>query len=323
MQPLRRLVIALACAALSGAALAQASFPAKPVRIVVTFPPGGSSDAAARLVAPRLAERLGQPVLIENRPGAGGGIGLEAVAKSPADGHTLVLASAGGLTANPSLYAKLNYDPMRDFAPVGLFGTSPFVLIASDTLPAANVKDVLALAKARPGGLSYASGGNGTAMHLSGELLKAMTGSFIVHIPYRGSAPAVTAAGAGETQLAIADIASAQPLARAGRVKLLGVMGRERSTLAPELPTLAESGVPGFEASGWFALLAPAGTPVAVVNRLNAELNAVLRAPELRQQFANAGLEPLTSTPQALAALMRSETEKWAGVIRRSGAKVD
>lgn len=319
----RFLMLALAAAVpLCGPAQAQ-GFPTKPVRIVVTFPPGGSSDAAARLVAPRLAERLGQPVLVENRPGAGGGIGLEAVAKAPADGHTLVLASAGGLTANPSLYAKINYDPARDFAPIGLFGTSPFVLIASDKLPAASVKDVVALAKARPGGLSYASGGNGTAMHLSGELLKSMTGSFIVHIPYRGSAPAVTAAGAGETQLAIADIASAQPLARAGRVKLLGVMGRERSTLAPELPTLAESGVPGFEASGWFALLAPAGTPAPVVARLNAELNAVLRAPELRQQFAQAGLEPLTSTPQELAALMRSETEKWARVIKQSGAKVD
>lgn len=325
--PMTRRLALIAASGLLGAALPAAvqaqAFPAKPVRIVVTFPPGGSSDAAARLVAPKLAERLGQPVVIDNRPGAGGGIGLEAVAKAPADGHTLVLASAGGLTANPSLYAKLNYDPVRDFAPIGLFGTSPFVLIASDKLPAASVKDVVALAKARPGGLSYASGGNGTAMHLSGELLKAMTGSFIVHIPYRGSALAVTAAGAGETQLAIADIASAQPLARAGRVKLLGVMGRERSTLAPELPTLAESGVPGFEASGWFALLAPAGTPAAVVTKLNAELNAVLRLPELRQQFAQAGLEPLTSTPQELAALMRSESEKWAGVIKRSGAKVD
>jgi tripartite-type tricarboxylate transporter receptor subunit TctC len=308
---------------LAGASAQPIAYPSKPIRIVVTFPPGGSSDSAARLVAPRLAERLGQPVLVENRPGAGGGIGLEAVAKAPADGHTIVLASAGGLTANPSLYPKLNYDPVRDFAPITLFGTSPFVLIGSDKLAASSVKDVIALAKARPGQLSYASGGNGTAMHLSGELLKSMTGSFIVHIPYRGSAPAVAAVASGETQLAIADIASAQGLAKSGRVKLLGVMGRQRSSLAPELPTLAESGVPGFESSGWFALLAPAGTPASVVARLNAEVTAVLRLPDVRQQFAVAGLEPLTSSSEELARLIKSETDKWAGVIKSSGAKID
>ena len=323
MQISRRSLVALATAsAFGGGALAQA-WPTRPVRLVVTFPPGGSSDAAARLVAPRLAERLGQPVVVENRPGAGGGVGLEAVAKAPADGHTIVLASAGGLTANPTLYPKLAYDPVKDFAPIGLFGTSPFVLIASDKLPVRDIKELIVLAKSRPGGLSYASGGNGTAMHLAGELLKTMTGTFMVHIPYRGSGPAVMAAGAGDAQLAIADIASAQPLVRSGRVKLLGVMGSQRSALAPELPTLAEAGVPGYEASGWFALLAPAGTPAAVVQKLNADLNTVLRLPEVRQQFAQAGLEPLTSTPQELAALMKTETEKWAGVIRRSGAKVD
>jgi tripartite-type tricarboxylate transporter receptor subunit TctC len=326
MKAFRRVLLALACAIAPAAALAQSpapAWPTKPVRIVVTFPPGGSSDLSARLVAPKLAERLGQPVVVENRPGAGGGIGLEAVAKAAADGYTIVLASAGGLTANPSLYPKLAYDPVRDFAPIGLFGTSPFVLIASDKLPAASAKDVVALAKARPGQLSYASGGNGTAMHLTGELFKSMTGSFIVHVPYRGSALAVTAAAAGETQLAIADIASAQGLAKSGRIKLLGVMGSQRSSLAPELPTLSESGVPGFESSGWFALLAPAGTPAPVVSRLNAEVMAVLKLPEVRQQFAVAGLEPLTSSPDELARLIRSETDKWSRVIKSSGAKID
>lgn len=302
---------------------ATAGYPNKPIRLVVTFPPGGSSDIAARLVAPKLGERLGTQVVVDNRPGAGGGIGLEAVAKSPADGYTLVLASAGGLTANPSLYKKLAYDPVKDFAPISLFGTSPFVLVAAESLGASTTKDVLALAKAKPGQLSYASGGNGTAMHLSGELLKSMTGSYMVHIPYRGTGPAVLAAMSGETQLAIADIASVQQQAKGGRIKLVAVMGKERSPLAPDIPTLAESGVPGYESSGWFAVLAPAGTPPAIVQRLNTELTAVLRLPEIKASFLASGLEPLPSTSDELAQLMKSETGKWAKVIETSGAKID
>jgi len=316
-------LMALALAmVLPAAAFAQA-WPSRPVRLVVSFPPGGSTDTAARIVAPRLAERLGQQVIVENKPGAGGGVGIEAVAKSPADGYTLVLTGAGGLTANPSLYRKLNYDPIKDLAPVGTFGTSPFVLIAHESLPAASLKDVVALAKAKPGGLTYASGGNGTAMHLTGELIKSTTGSFIVHVPYRGTGPAVLATMGGETELAIADLASVRQQARGGRIKLLGVTSRERSALAPELPTLAESGAPGLEAVGWFAVLAPAGTPAPVIQRLSRELNAVLRLPEVREQFANAGLEPLPGTPAALTELMVRETAKWAAVIKRSGATVD
>lgn len=330
MSMTRRLILAaslLAAAAAPVAAVAQtaapANWPSKPIRLVVTFPPGGSSDAAARLVAPRLAERLGQPVVIENKPGAGGGIGLEFVAKTPGDGYTLVLASAGGLTANPSLYKQLGYDPAKDFAPVTLFGTSPFVLMANPSLPASNVGDLLKLAKSQPGRLSYASGGNGTAMHLSGELLKAMGQVNIVHIPYKGSGPALTAVMAGDTQLAIADITTVAGQLKSGRVKILGVLSKERSTLAPDLPTLNETGLRGFESSGWFAILAPAATPAAVVQRLNAEITAVLRSPEIRERFAAAGLEPLPSTPEELTALMKSETPKWARVIRESGASVD
>lgn len=330
MSMTRRLILAaslLAAAAAPVAAVAQtaapANWPSKPIRLVVTFPPGGSSDAAARLVAPRLAERLGQPVVIENKPGAGGGIGLEFVAKTPGDGYTLVLASAGGLTANPSLYKQLGYDPAKDFAPVTLFGTSPFVLMANPSLPASNVGDLLKLAKIQPGRLSYASGGNGTAMHLSGELLKAMGQVNIVHIPYKGSGPALTAVMAGDTQLAIADITTVAGQLKSGRVKILGVLSKERSTLAPDLPTLNETGLRGFESSGWFAILAPAATPAAVVQRLNAEITAVLRSPEIRERFAAAGLEPLPSTPEELSALMKSETPKWARVIRESGASVD
>ncbi len=305
-------------------ALGQAKpWPSSPVRLVVTFPAGGSSDAAARIVAPRLAERLGQPVVVDNKPGAGGGLGLGLVAKAPADGYTIVLASAGGLTANPSLYKSLSYQPERDFAPVSLFGTSPFVLVASTALPASSVRDVVTLARQEPGKLTYASGGSGTAMHLSGELLKSMTQVQITHVPYKGSAPAILAVMSGETSLAIADITTIQPQIKSGRLKVLGVMSKERSSLAPEMPTLAETGVPGYEASGWFAILAPAGTPPAIVQRLNAELTAVLRSPEVRERFSAAGLEPLPSSPEELAQLMKTETQKWAKVIRESGATVD
>ncbi|MBI2725070.1 MAG: tripartite tricarboxylate transporter substrate binding protein [Polaromonas sp.] len=322
---IRRAITLLGLAGIASLAHAQpaASWPTKPIRLVVTFPAGGSSDAAARIVAPRLAERLGQPVVIDNRPGAGGGLGLDLVAKAPADGYTIVLASAGGLTANPTLYPNLAYNPARDFAPITLFGTSPFVLVANPSLPASNAKELVALAKAQVGKLSYASGGSGTAMHLSGELLKSMTGSYILHVPYRGSAPAVLAVMSGETSLAIADIASIQPQLKSGRLKVIGVMGKERSGLAPEMPTLAESGVPGYDASGWFAILAPSGTPPAVVARLNTEITAVLRLPEIRERFAAAALEPLTSTPEQLGQLMKTETVKWAAVIKQSGARVD
>lgn len=324
----RRLVLT-ACLAATAAAPAFAqpgpsgNWPTKPVRLVVTFPPGGSSDAAARIVAPRLAERLGQPVVIDNRPGAGGGVGLDLVAKAPADGYTIILASAGGLTANPSLYKQLNYDPARDFAPITLFGTSPFVLLAHPSVQATTVGDVLKLAKSQPGRLSYASGGNGTAMHLSGELLKSMGQARIVHIPYRGSGPALVAVMAGDTQLAIADVTTVGSHLKSGRVKVLGVLSKDRSALVPDLPTLNETGLQGFESSGWFAILAPAATPAPIVQRLNAEITAVLRMPEVRERFAAAGLEPLPSTPAELGALMKSETQKWGRVIRESGATVD
>jgi tripartite-type tricarboxylate transporter receptor subunit TctC len=318
------LAAALSCITLSALAQAPAAdYPTKPIRLVVTFPPGGSSDAGARIVAPKLAERLGQPVVIDNKPGAGGGLGLELVAKAPADGYTIVLASAGGLTANPSLYKKLNYNPEKDFAPVTLFGTSPFVMVAAAQVPVRTARDVVALAKKEPGKLSYASGGTGTAMHLSGELFKAVTKTFIVHVPYRGSGPAALAVMAGETQLGIADLATILPQLKSGRMKAVGVLSKARSPLAPEIPTLAESGVPGYESNGWFAILAPAGTPPAIVNRLNTELNAVLRSPEIRERFATAWLEPLPSTPLELSELMKSETVKWAKVIKDSGATAD
>ena len=322
MQAWRRLALATWMGLWAWMAVAQ-EWPTKPIRLVVTFPPGGSSDAAARIVAPRLAERLGQPVVVDNRPGAGGGVGLDLVAKSPADGYTIVLASAGGLTANPSLYKSLPYDPARDFAPITLFGTSPFVLLANPALPVSNVADVLKLASSQPGRLSYASGGNGTAMHLSGELLKSMGRVHIVHIPYRGSGPALMAVMGGETQLAVADITTAAAQIKSGRVKVLGVMGKDRSPLAPDMPTLSETGLRGYDSAGWFGILAPANTPPAVVQRLNTEITAVLRSADVRERFAAAGLEPLPSSSEDMAALMKSEAQKWSRVIKESGASVD
>jgi tripartite-type tricarboxylate transporter receptor subunit TctC len=319
----RTLLATLALLAAAPAVLAADAWPNKPIRLIVPFPPGGSSDIAARLVAPKLAQALGQPFVIDNKPGAGGGLGLEATAKSPPDGYTFVLAAAGGMTINPSLYPKLSYSPSKDLTPVGGFGTSQFVLIANDQLPARDVRQLIAQAKAAPGRMSYASGGNGTAMHLAGELFKSMTGTHIVHIPYRGTGPATLATMAGETQFAIADLTSVQQAVKGGKVRILAVLGAQRTALAPEIPTLAEAGVPGYDAVGWFALFAPAGTPPAIVERMNKELTAVLGQPEVRERFAVAGLEPQASTPQQLAQRVQDETAKWAKVVKVSGAKLD
>ena len=287
------------------------AWPSKPIRLVVTFPPGGSSDAAARIVAPRLAEKLGQPVVIDNRPGAGGGVGLELVAKAPADGYTIVLASAGGLTANPSLYKKLSYDPARDFAPITTFGTSPFVLLASTQLAASNVNDLLKLVRSQPGRLSYASGGNGTAMHLSGELLKSMAKVHIVHIPYRGVAPAFTDLIGGQTQAMFPGLAAAMPHIRSGRVRPLAVTGVSRHPLLKDTPTLVELGYAGFDAQQWYGVVGPANMPAAIVKLLNESLETVLKAPDLREKLSSEALEPISMSPEKFAQFMRADIERW------------
>jgi tripartite-type tricarboxylate transporter receptor subunit TctC len=323
---MRALFAAIACAAFAAVAAAQtpvAGYPAKPIRLVVPFPPGGSTDTVARVLAPRIAERLGQPVIVDNRPGAGGSLGVEAVAKSTPDGYTIVLGAAGGLAINPSLAKSPTYDPVKDLAPITLVGSSPFLMVIDPSLGAASVREVVAAAKAEPGKLTYASGGNGTAMHLSGELFKQMTGTDIVHVPYKGSGPAVAAAAGGQTSIAFADITSALSLLRGGRVKALGVLSRERSSLAPEIPTLAESGVPGFESVGWFGLVAPAGTPPSIIALLNREAVGAMQLPETRERMTALALEPWPSTPEEFGAFIRSETAKWAQVIKASGAKAE
>ncbi len=295
-------------------------YPSKPVRLVVTFPPGGSTDTIARIFAPRLGERLGQPVVIDNRPGAGGAIGIDATMKSPADGYTIVLAAAGALTIIVNFPNRPSYDPAKDLAPITMIGTSPFLLVSQESVSA---KEIIEKAKANPGKLAYASGGNGTAMHLSGEMFKLMAGIDLVHVPFKGSGPAVTAAAQGQPPLAFADITSALPLLKSGRVKAVAVLSKERSSFLPEVPTLAESGVPGYEAIGWFGLLAPAGTPPAVVSRLAAETGVVMRQPDIREKLAAAALEPWVTTPEEFLTFIRAETAKWARVIRESGAKLE
>ena len=310
------------------AALAQEpGWPSRPLRLVVPFAPGGSADVAARVLAPRLAERLGQPVTIENRPGAGGTLGVAQVAKStPADGYTIVLAAAGAMTISPHLNASLGYDPVGDLAPISGFARIPLVLIANTEVAATNTQQLVALLKSQPGRFSYATTGNGSAMHLGGESLKALTETFIVHIPYRGSAPAVTAVMAGEVQLGVVDLTSVIGRTEGTRMKALALLSKERSTLAPKLPTLAESGLAGlrdFDVSGWFGLFAPARTPPAVLQRLNTEISALLRTDDLRERFKAVGIEPMPGTQQELGQMVRSELANYAVVIKRANIKAD
>ncbi len=298
-------------------------YPSKPVRLIVTFPPGGSTDTIARIFAPRLGGRLGQPVVIDNRPGAGGAIGIDATLKSPADGYTIVLAAAGALTIVVHFPNRPAYDPLKDLAPITMIGTSPFLLVSETGFAQQTASQLITFARQNPGKLSYASGGNGTAMHLSGEMFKLMAGIDMVHVPFKGSGPAVTAAAQGQPPLAFADITSALPLLRSGRVKALAVLSKERSSFLPEVPTLAESGVPGYEAIGWFGLLAPGGTPAAVVSRLADETAAVMRQPDIREKLAAAALEPWVNRPDEFVTLIRAETAKWGRVIRESGARLE
>lgn len=322
----RRHVLAatLATAALPGVGTAQeAAWPSRTVRLVVPFAPGGSADAAARQLAPKLAERLGQQVIVENRPGAGGALAIQQVAKAAPDGYTIMLAAAGGLTITPNLNPGIGYDPLTDLAPITGFARIPFVLIASGDLAATNVSQLLQLARANPGKLTYATGGNGTAMHIGGEMLKSMSKTYIVHIPYRGSGPAAMAAMAGETSLAVVDLTSVRGQRENPRLRMLGVLSRDRSPLAPDLPTLNESGLSGFDVSGWFGLFAPARTPAPIVQRLNTEIVGLLRSPEFVDAFNKLGMETMATTPAELSQMMRSELAAYANVIKQAGIKLE
>jgi tripartite-type tricarboxylate transporter receptor subunit TctC len=310
----RLLIAALVILTASAPAHAQ-SYPAKPVRLIVPFAPGGGSDIIARMLAPHVAALIGQQVVIDNRPGAGTIIGAEIAAKAPPDGYTLFLGITGTMAINPSIYRKLPYDPVRDFAAVGLIGTGPNVLVVHPSLPARSIKELIAIAKSHPGGLSYASAGTGGAPHLAGELFKSMSGIDMVHIPYKGAAPATVDLVAGQVQVMFAGMGAALPFIKSGRLRALGVAGAKRSRALPEVPAIGEV-LRGYEAPTWFAVFAPAGTQAAVVSRLNAVFTKAALLPDVVQQMSEQGYEPLTSTPEELKAYVASEIAKWAKVIR-------
>jgi tripartite-type tricarboxylate transporter receptor subunit TctC len=298
------------------------SFPAKSVRIVVPFPAGGPTDIVARAMAQKMTEGFGQTVLVENRPGAGGALGSEAVAKSPADGHTLLMGTIGGLAVAMSLLPNRGYDTLRDFAPITQAVNVTNILVVHPSVPARSVKDLLALARARPGKLNYASSGNGTVTHLAGELLKLMGKVDIVHVPYKGGAPALTALMGGETDMSYENALIIVPQIKAGKVRALAITGAKRSALLPDLPIIGET-LPGYSASGWYGLVAPAATPRDALAKLNAAAVRALRAPDVAERLSSQGAEPVGSSAEEWGAFIRSEIEKWAKVVKAAGMKPD
>jgi len=305
------------------AAAAADAYPAKPVRFVVAFPPGGGTDIIARSIARKLTERLAQQVVVDNRPGAGGNIGTDIVAKSAPDGHTLLMGSAGPLAINASLFGKMPFDPIKDLTPVTLAASTPNVLVVHPSLKAATVKELIALARARPGEINFASSGHGTPAHLAGELFNSMAGVKMVHVPYKGAAPALTDLLGGQVQLMFSTMPPALPHVKDGKLRALAVTSAKRSPATPELPTVDEIALPGFEANTWHGVVAPAGTPAAIVARLNREIVAILHLPEVVERLSAQGAEAVGSTPEEFAAYIRSETVKWAKVVRESGAKAE
>ncbi|MCX7890874.1 MAG: tripartite tricarboxylate transporter substrate binding protein [Burkholderiales bacterium] len=315
--------LALAAGLAASGAAAQESWPQRPVRFVMTAPPASSIDVLGRILAERLKDRLGQPIVVENIPAAGGTAGTHAVAKAAPDGYTMGLAFNGPLAFAPYLYERLPYDPQKDLAPVVLTSSQPNVLAVNAGFPAATVAEFLAVVRAHPGKYNYASVGNGSSSHLAMERLKSAAGLEIVHVPYNGAPPAAASVAAGDTQMLMAVPTAINPHLKSGRVRALAVTSAARFALMPELPTLAESGVPGFEATAWNGIVVPAGTPRAIVERLNREVNAILAEPEVRARLHAAGLEPAGGTPEAFGQLVRAEAARWAPVIRATGAKID
>ena len=325
----RRLAAGAAAVALVGTiampvAAQTTDYPAKPVHIVVTFPPGGSADAVVRMLVPRLNEKLGQPVIVDNRPGAGGNVGLSVVAKAaPGDGYTVGVGAAGALAANVSLYAQMPFDPVKDLRPVSMLAAIPFVIIGHPSVAARNQRELIALAKAQPGSLSIAHGGNGTAMHLTAALFAQMADVKWLEVPYRGSGPAALAVLSGQVPLAVVDLASALQHIKAGKLIAYGVTSPQRLPMLPDVPTVAEGGLPGYDSTGWFGVVAPAATPPAIIARLNAEITAALNDETIKASMRNLGMEPTPGTADALEAYIKTETEKWARVIKTANIKLN
>jgi tripartite-type tricarboxylate transporter receptor subunit TctC len=313
----------LATLSATTSAQSSAAYPNRPVKLVVPFPPGGPLDIIGRAIAQKASEDWGQSVVVDNRPGAGGNIGADIVAKSAPDGYTIVMGALSTHAVNPSLYGKMPYDAIKDFAPISLVAITPNVLVVNASLPVNSAKEFIAYAKANSGKLAFGSGSNGSAGHLAGELFKVDTGTDIVHVPYKGGAPATQALLAGDTQFMFDNLANAMPQVKAGKLKALAVTTAERSKLAPELPTMAEAGLPGFDISTWFGLLAPAGTPKDVIAKWNAEVTKILNSPDMRDRLTAQGATPAPTTPEQFAAFIQSEIPKYARIVKVSGAKVD
>jgi len=317
-------LLALTAAALPAVAQAQTSpWPNRPIRYIVPFPPGGSADAISRMLAAEMSRTFGQQVVVENRPGAGGTIGVDQGAKAAPDGYTIFLAPAGAMAINLSLMPKLPYDPLKDIQPISMLALIPMVAAVPGDSPSRSVADFIAQARAKPGALSYGSAGNGTAMHLSGEMFQQMTGTRLGHVPYKGSGPAVTDLLTGTIPIAFVDLSSALPHIRSGKVRGLATLGAQRTLSAPELPTMAEQGVAGYDAVGWFGLAGPGGMPGDVVERFAAEVGRVMRLPDVREKSLALGAEPAAGTPAQFAAFIRAEIPKWASVVKAGNVKPD
>ena len=326
----RALVLAATASALAALAAlaplpaqADGPYPNRTITVIVPFPAGGTTDILARVVGLYVGKDLGQTVVVDNRAGAGGNIGSLFVARAPADGYTLVMGTVGTHAINQSLYAKMPYDNIKDFTPITRVAMVPNLLVVNPGQPYASVKELIAYAKANPGKINFASSGNGTSIHLSGELFKQMAGVDMQHVPYRGSAPALTDLMGGQTQVMFDNMPSSIPFVREGKLRALAVTTARRSPALPDVPTIAEAGVPGFDATSWFGLLAPAGTPVPVIARLNASILKALADPEVKKKLVEQGAEPSGETPEQFAAFIKAETAKWGEVVKRSGAKID
>lgn len=318
----RHLVLALAAATVGGSAFAQA-WPSKPIRIVVPFPPGGGTDIIARETSQRVAKATGWTFVIDNKPGAGGNLGVDAVAKSPADGYTIVLGQSSNLAINPTLYARLPYDPQKDLAPIVLLANAPLVMVTGMPTPYKTLADAVNAARARPGQVNFASPGNGTVAHLTSEMFQKAAGVHTQHVPYKGASQAMTDVISGTVDLYMASVPTLLGSIKQGKVRALAVTSARRVDDLPDVPTINESGYKGFDAVTWFGLLAPAGTPKDVVGKLNAEFNKALKQPELAKRLGDEGADPAGGTPEQFAALIRDEIARWGKVVKDSGAKVD
>jgi tripartite-type tricarboxylate transporter receptor subunit TctC len=320
----RQIYLCVLCVLCVSALFAQAqNYPAKPIRFVVPYPAGGPLDTVARLLGQKVSESVKQPVIVDNKPGAGGNIGADAVAKSPPDGYTILMGAVATHAINPTLYAAIPYDAVKDFIPVTQVASTPNVLVVNPSIPANNVREFIAYAKANPGKLNFGSGSTGSAGHLAGELFKTMAGVDMTHVPYKGAAPAMNDLIGGQIQLMFDNLASSLGQVRAGRVKALAVTTAKRTPLAPELPTIAESGLPGFDINTWFGIFVPAGTPREIVDRLHDQFAHALASPDVREKMLSLGAEPVGNRPEEFAAYIRAEADKYARVIRASGAKAD